>query len=114
MESKELKQFGSDNEAMLSLPIKKSDLGNFVADLLGQQQSIERVVDEKFDIDFNWFVNLNELINQRINQQNNADLISFNQVIYFESGLKRTLTSVEAMVSYNETRKDISTYAKEI
>jgi hypothetical protein len=91
----------------LALPIKKADLGNFVADLLGQQQSIERVVDENFNIDFSWLVNLHELIDQRINQQNHSDLVSFSLIIYFENGLKRTLTSVEALKSYSETRKDI-------
>ena len=31
-----MKKFEEDREMTLALPIKKSDLGNFVADLLGQ------------------------------------------------------------------------------
>ncbi|MCP5015890.1 MAG: hypothetical protein GY938_11575 [Ketobacter sp.] len=107
MSSTGLNDFNDDRDTMLSLPIKKSELGNFVADLLGQPQSIERLIDEKFDVEFNWFVNLHELIDQRIHQQNHADLIGFTLIVYFDSGLKRTLTSVEAMKSYNETRSDI-------
>lgn len=102
-----LERFEEDREMTLALPIKKSDLGNFVADLLGQQQSIERVIDENFDIDFDWLINLHELIDQRINQQNHSDLVGFSSVVYFEKGLKRTLTTVDAFKTYSETRKDI-------
>ena len=107
MNSTGMEGFENDRETTLSLPIKKSDLGNFITDLLGQPQSIERVVDERFDIDFSWFINLHELIDQRINQQNHADLASFNLIVYFDNGLKRTLTSIDAMKSYNETKSDI-------
>jgi len=107
-----MEKFEEDREMTLALPIKKSDLGNFVADLLGQQQSIERVIDENFNIDFYWLVNLHDLIDQRINQQNHSDLVSFSLIVYFEKGLKRTLTSVEALKSYSETRKDIPVGAK--
>lgn len=102
-----LDEFDKEREATLALPIRKKDLGNFVLDLLGQQQTIERVFEESFDFDFNWFVNLHELIDQRINQQTHSSLVSFTFVVYFSGGLKRTITSVEALKSYSETKKEI-------
>ncbi|WP_394392964.1 hypothetical protein [Shewanella woodyi] len=103
----ELEQFELERDSLLSLPIKKKDLGNFVLDLLGQQQTIERVFEESFDLDYNWFINLHELIDQRINQQAHSNLVSFTFIVYFNGGLKRTITSVEALKSYSETKKDI-------
>jgi hypothetical protein len=102
-----LDKFEKERESMLSLPIKKKDLGNFVLDLLGQQQTIERVFEENFDFDFNWFVNLHELIDQRINQQTHSNLVSFTFIVYFSGGLKRTITSIEALKGYTETKKEI-------
>ena len=102
-----LKGFESERESFLSLPIKKKDLGNFVADLLGQQQTIERVFEESFDFDFDWFINLHELIDQRINQQTHSNLVSFTFIVYFGGGLKRTVTSIESLKGYTETKKEI-------
>lgn len=107
MSRMELEQFELERDSLLSLPIKKKDLGNFVLDLLGQQQTIERVFEESFDLDYNWFINLHELIDQRINQQAHSNLVSFTFIVYFNGGLKRTITSVEALKSYSETKKDI-------
>lgn len=92
-------------EVTLSLPIKKKELGEFISGLLGQQQSIERNINAKFDIDHSWLVNLHELISQRIHQQADAHLTNFTSVIYFENGLKRTFTSFEAFKCYSETKK---------
>lgn len=102
-----LEPASEDNEATLYLPIKKRELGEFISGLLGQQQSIERYIDIKFDINYAWLVNLHELISQRIHQQAEAHLTNFTTVIYFEDGLKRTLTSVEAFKCYSETKKQI-------
>lgn len=93
-----------DDEINFSLPIKKKDLGSFISDLLGQQQSIERNIEVTFDINHAWIVNLHETIDQRVTQQNHANLVSFKAVIYFEDGLKRTLSSIEAFKSYVETK----------
>lgn len=102
----------NDEDVTLSLPIRKRDLGDFISQLLGQQQSIERNISAIFDIDHEWIINLHELINQRIHQQADAHLTSFNVVIYFEDGLKRTLTTVDALIAYSETKKQIPTGIK--
>lgn len=97
---------GKDEDFSIVLPLKKRDLGDFITNLLGQQQTIERSRDIYFDIDHAWLVNLHELINQRISQQASANLIEFLSIIHFESGLKRTLTTAEAFQGYIETKKE--------
>lgn len=96
-----------DGETSIILSLKQKELGEFITNLLGQQQSIERDFDESFDIDHEWLLNLHDLLNQRITQQADAKLVNFSAVIYFNGGLKRTLTSIEAFRSYHETKKNI-------
>ena len=78
----------ANEEINISLPVKKKDLGRFISGLLGQQQTIERDIDIKFNIDHSWLVNLHDLISQRIHQQADAHLTDFTSVIYFEKGIK--------------------------
>lgn len=98
---------GSSSNPVVTLPIKKSDLGSFIYGLLGQQQSIERETICDFDIDLNWLINLHNSLNQRIRMQASADLVSFKSVFYFKDGLKRSFTSVESFESYSETKKEL-------
>lgn len=107
MVGKEMENSPGEERTSIVLPLKKQDLGDFISSLLGQQQSIERDFEAKFDIDHSWVVNLHELIDQRINQQADATLTSFNFVVYFSNGLRRTLTSVEALKNYAETKKEL-------
>ncbi|MFA0485428.1 hypothetical protein [Vibrio sp. 10N.222.55.B11] len=101
-----------ESDTVISIPVKKSDLGGFITDLLGQKQSLERTYNITFEIDHSWLVNLHETINQRISQQANSTLINFTAVIYFENGTKRTITSLEAFKGYNETKREVSSGVK--
>lgn len=98
----------NDEETVLSLPIKNRKLGEFISSLLGQQQSIERDIEEKFNIDHDWLINLHEMISQRIHQQSDAHLTHFSTVVYLERGLKITFNSVEAFRTYSENKKSIT------
>ena len=95
----------NEQDTILSLPVKKGDLGSFIYGLLGQQQSIEREFDLEFDIDHNWLINLHQLINQRIHMQAIATLINFKAVISFDKGMKRTLTTIESFEIYKKQKK---------
>lgn len=97
----------NNKEMSLNIPINKKELGEFIYGLLGQQQSIERIYNIKFDINHNWLINLHELLNQRVHRQADATLVSFTLVVYLEEGLKRTFTSIEAFKAYSETRKQL-------
>lgn len=96
----------SDENMSIALPMRKRDLGNFISNLLGQQQSFKRQVTAKFDIDHAWLVNLHELLHQRIKQQADSTLIEFVAQIHFDSGLKRTITTVDSFQAYVETKKE--------
>lgn len=97
----------SDNEDFsLLLPLKKRDLGSFISSLLGQQQSIDRVLTAKFDIDHAWLINLHELIDQRIRQQQSANMVEFTAIIHFNNGLTRTISTTDAFKHYVETKKE--------
>lgn len=78
------------------LPVKETELGRFLAGLLGQPQSVEREFIGAFDIDHLWLLNLHALIDQRVRQQAEAQLLGFKAVILFSNRMKRTLTSIEA------------------
>ncbi|WP_122689400.1 hypothetical protein [Pseudomonas viridiflava] len=96
-----------DNEKLsISLPLRKRDLGSFISNLLGQQQSFQRLMTTQFDIDHDWLINLHELLHQRIKQQSDSTLIEFVAQIHFESGLKRTITTADSFNAYVETKKE--------
>lgn len=97
---------GDGEKLSLTLPLKKKDLGDFISSLLGQQQSMERDLSVKFDIDHHWLINLHELIDQRIKQQQDGTMIEFIAIVHFDSGLSRSITAIEAFNGYNETKKD--------
>lgn len=97
-----------DTNSVISIPVGKKDLGSFICDLLGQKQSLERTYDVVFEVDHSWLMNLHDMIDQRISQQANSNLINFSAVIYFENGSKRTITTVDAFRSYHETKPHVS------
>lgn len=101
-----------DANSVISIPVGKKDLGSFICDLLGQKQSLERTYDIVFEVDHSWLMNLHDMIDQRISQQANSNLINFSAVVYFENGSKRTITTVEAFRSYHETKPNVSNGVK--
>jgi len=94
--------------SVISISVGKKDLGSFICDLLGQKQSLERTYDVVFEIDHSWLMNLHDMIDQRISQQANSNLINFSAAIYFENGSKRTITTVDAFRSFHETKPYVS------
>lgn len=96
----------SNENLSIALPMRKRDLGNFISNLLGQQQSFKRQITAKFDIDHAWLVNLHELLDQRIKQQADSTLVEFVAQIHFNSGLKRAITTVDSFNAYVETKKE--------
>ncbi|MEZ8230871.1 hypothetical protein AB6C58_19055 [Vibrio splendidus] len=101
-----------NGNTVITIPVKKGDLGHFISDLLGQKQSLERNYRVDFSADHSWFMNLHEMIYQRISQQSESHLINFTAVIYFEGGLKRSITSFEAFQGYVETKNQRTTGIK--
>ncbi|WP_128925437.1 hypothetical protein [Bradyrhizobium guangxiense] len=68
----------SETVGALTIPLESRVLGEFISGLLGQSRSIERqFLDRRFEIDFNWLLNLDQIISQRLASQNQAKLVSF-------------------------------------
>ena len=84
------------DDVVISFPVPKNSLGDFVTSLLGQKQSLERTYAVNFEIDHAWLMNLHEMIDQRVHQQARAQLTNFTAVVYFENGTKRTISTIES------------------
>ena len=78
---------GAKKNSSISIPLNDPRaLGDFISGLLGQRRSIERRYDERrFEIDFDWLLNLDQIIAQRVSQ-NAPKLVSFSAVFYFKEG----------------------------
>lgn len=93
----------------IAIPLDPKILGEFIANLLGQRRSIEQMFgDRRFEIDMDWLLNLDQVIEQRIIAQNTGTLVSFSTTIYFANGRSLTLEGREAFRSYNDMSNDIS------
>jgi hypothetical protein len=97
-----------EDDLIISFPIAKKDLGNFVSNLLGQKQSLERTYPIDFEINHPWLISLHECIEQRISQQAHSQLLNFKAVVYFKNGTKRTITTIDSFRGYIETKPLVS------
>jgi hypothetical protein len=92
----------------LALPVDKEVLGKFISSLLGQPQTLERVIEAPFSVSHQWLIHLCSLLMQRINQQNAPRPISFEAVIGYENGVSRRVTSFDAFQIFSETQNIVS------
>jgi hypothetical protein len=84
-------------------------LGEFIASLLGQRRTIEcDFRDRRFEIDFEWLLNLNDVIDQRIQSQHAATLVSFSARFYFGNGKIVTLEDIKSFRTYNDISAELS------
>jgi hypothetical protein len=100
----------ADNK--VSVPVDKKALGEFISGLLGQPQSLERVIDSAFSVNHSWLVHLCSLILQRMNQQNAPEPLAFVADIGYEGGVRRKVTSFPAFEHFSETQNIISKSVK--
>jgi hypothetical protein len=94
----------NENEETINIPIKRNDFGRFVSDLLGQPEIIVFNKSGHFTVDFSWLKHIHHLLNQRITQQSNCDLVDFSARFDFTSGGSRKLTSVNTFLNFNEAK----------
>ncbi|WP_156174514.1 hypothetical protein [Hoeflea sp. IMCC20628] len=86
-----------------SFRVKREKIGDFVKSLLGQPYEIERPIKGQFDLNKEGVNHLIQLIEQRIAQQNEFDLIEFNAKIGYADGHIRTISNIETFSSYVDT-----------
>lgn len=91
------------NNSEIALPCEDEQLGEFISSLLGQPQSIEKFFRLPFEFDHTWAIHLISLIEQRLYQQNEFQIVSFQSNIKFKDKTQRKLSSIEAFKTYAET-----------
>lgn len=91
-------------EGYVTLPYGKEEFRSFIKSLLGSPQSISKTFRGSFDFDFNDIRNLYSLLFQRVSQQNEGVLASFNAKIAFSDNSAVEINSVEELLTYNEVK----------
>lgn len=84
------------------LPCAPEDFGEFVSNLLGKPQTIERQIYDAFEIRKENIISTYHLVNQRIHQQNEAALIQFSVRIIYDDDSSVLLNSLEDFEHYLE------------
>lgn len=97
------------NKDSVTLYCEKSVFDEFISNLLGKPQKISKIYLEKsFSVNIEDIKNTYYLIEQRIKQQNDARLVAFTAIIYYNDRSSVTLNSLEDLVHYREIKPLIS------
>ncbi|SJN37717.1 MULTISPECIES: hypothetical protein [Psychrobacter] len=91
------------------LPLEDKKLASFISSLLGQPQSIEKIFTDSYVADYQYFINLIDLIIQRLDQQNQYSIVSFQATIGYKDKTKRKVSTIEAFKGFSETKNLVST-----
>lgn len=93
----------SETIGYVQLPLGSEDFNNFMKSLLGNPQAVERRFSDSFELNQSNVLNLNNLIVQRIKQQNGG-VINFFGKLSFSDNSSVEFNSVDDMVVYNEVK----------
>jgi hypothetical protein len=96
------KQFG------IMLPCEPRYFCTFLSGLLGKPQTIEKGFALTYELTRDEVINLYHLVDQRIHQQNDANLIQFTVKIFYSDDSSVLLNSLEDFTLYKEIRPIIS------
>lgn len=98
----------SDSESTrnyaVMLPCSSEEFGDFISSLLGKPQTIEKVIRGNFEIDEKNISNIYHLVNQRIAQQNDAQLIQFTVTLAYDDDSTHLLNSFEDFQNFAEVK----------
>ena len=103
----------SKGNEVLALSIEPRKLGEFIANLLGQRRCVSRRFNVVFEVSWNWLYNLDDLIVQRIEHQNEGQLVSFSAKLFFENGKVSELSSRSDFRAFRDI-SDVKTAGIEI
>ena len=108
MPDRESNQGGAGSGGLM-IPMDNRVLGEFIAGLLGQSRLMERrFSNRRFEIDTNWLLNLDQIIDQRLASQNQAKLVSFSSRFYFANGKTITLEDHGAFRAFHDMSNELS------
>jgi hypothetical protein len=91
---------------LISLSFERRQLGEFITNLLGQRRRLSRSFDVLFTLTWTWLYNLDELIVQRVENQNEGSLVDFSFKVFLASGRTTHLTTRADFKSF----RDISAF----
>lgn len=93
-------------EMGIFVPVDRLQFGEYITDLLGQRRRIEADIPCHMIIaDLNAVKNVVEVVVQRISQ-NESIIVSFQSSMYYVSGIKRTIPTLDAFRSFHDTTPD--------
>ncbi|MFI5330478.1 MAG: hypothetical protein ACHQ2F_05500 [Desulfobaccales bacterium] len=92
------------SEYAVVLPCKPGDFKDFVSSLLGKPQTITKVFHAPFEIKPIDVENFYYIVDQRINQQNEASLLQFTIKVIYDDNSSVILNSLADFIHYNEIR----------
>jgi len=95
---------GSTPNYAVMLPCSGEEFGGFISSLLGKPQTIEKIIRGSFEVDEKHIVNMYYLVNQRISQQNDAQLIQFTVTIAYSDDSTHLLNSFEDFQHFTEVK----------
>lgn len=91
-------------ERNITLPFTQNQFKDFMSGLFGKPESIKRKYKGSFNIELSDILNLFYILEDRINQQNKAVLVSFVTTIFFSDDSSVTLNSFESLKNFSEPR----------
>jgi hypothetical protein len=102
-EFREIQALLNKGSAVL-LPCEPAQFRDFISGLLGRPQTVGRFRSEPFDLRREDIETLYHLINQRVQQQNDATLVQFVVQLTHHDNSTVTLNSFDDFIAYNEVR----------
>jgi len=92
----------------VALPYTDEQLSQFIKSLLGTPQTISKKIEGVFVIQLSDIQSFNDLICQRVAQQNQSKLLEVKSTIYFSDKSNITLNSYDDLISYYEIKPLLS------
>ena len=86
------------------LPCTPDEFREFLSGLLGKPQTIEKSIYGVFEVPHDAVANTFHLVDQRIDQQNEATLIQFTVWIEYDDNSSVLLNSLQDFLTYSEVR----------
>jgi hypothetical protein len=98
-----------DQQHAVILPVKPDEFSAFIANLLGRPQTIERHIFGAFVVTREDVLNIFELVRQRIERQNESNLIGFSVRVLYDDNSSVLLNSLADFMAYAEVKPLVST-----
>ncbi|MFV8334059.1 hypothetical protein ACNQGB_18905 [Flavobacterium sp. XS1P32] len=92
----------------VALPFNEDQFKDFIVSLLGKPQTISKNFPGSFEIQKSTITTIHEILDQRITQQNDSQLIQFRTTVYYDDNSTVTLNGYDHLIHYNENLPLIS------